>query len=763
MEKEAELLSANKAAKAEAKELSARAKAEKEAARLAGIKVPEAPVFADFTETFDKAAYDAEKQAIADAEAKAKADAAQLKIEKREAKEAAKEEKIDAYYTKAVSTQAAKNDKKELKSEEKAALIATYKADKAEAKALSEREKAIAKAEKLIAEAKRPEEIVYPDITETFDEALYNAEKQAVIDAENAAKANAAAQKAEAIQIRNDKLIGKYDDKLAKRAHNKEEGTDLLALAKQDVLDKEAKKTAADKAKQTIEAARLAALKKSEVVYPDPEYVPDEFSGDLYDITLPEPGDVLEGGKVRITSLKEQRRVAKEDQQLKLLVKKDKKSLKRAAYVLETLNLAEKYVDDGSLELADTATVLSDSKLFKQETKDILAVKEYESSLENKEMLDFEQDYGLKLKRNKRRLAKAKKYGKFMLEYGSTYDPEWNGSFDNFGLPEVHPFTEGVKLPTSRRRTPKKERLSFFNKKQLSDLSREQCNNDIKMIEARVEYDYTALEVEVSKVEQEFSGEYRTKKEKRWLRDSREKLKNFKAKVASAVKYEKLDNERYYSVVATDFERVELPAKSDREELIAMREELMRLLDIRDDINSQLLELYTGKENGMKGSTKGRAKAVLKARKRAHVRMRRYFNVLSKHRVTRNEKMRIFDKLDEIVELKGDIARVNYILRKEKPTGKVKRDYIKERKNARRDVRILKKSVERSTIKALKRARRLERQMRVMFAAYTVLGALLLFVLAMVVMGPQILEASKTFIPENLHEYIDLILNEWPL
>ena len=61
----------------------------------------------------------------------------------------------------------------------------------------------------------------------------------------------------------------------------------------------------------------------------------------------------------------------------------------------------------------------------------------------------------------------------------------------------------------------------------------------------------------------------------------------------------------------------------------------------------------------------------------------RSFRVLNKRRVTRNEKMRIFDKMDEVVERKGDIARLNYILRKEKPDGKLRREYQKDLKAAK--------------------------------------------------------------------------------
>ena len=476
---------------------------------------------------------------------------------------------------------------------------------------------------------------------------------------------------------------------------------------------------------------------------------------------------MLEGYRPKVVRVTDIVRASKEDKRLTLLIKKDKGTQKRVKRELEELELAEKYVDSGALEMADAKTVEKDAKLAKQDEKDQRVIKEYDAEvareLEDEEKLYLAEDDKLRTARNKKRLKRAKKSGKFMLEYGSTYDPEWDGEFNNYGLPEVHPYTEGVKLSTSRQRTAKKERLSYINKKNLTELAREQCATDLKMVEARVEYEYTALELEVAKFDQDFSGEFRSKKEKRWQKNSRDKLKGRKQKLAAAARYEKLDNDRYYSVVTTDYDRVELPAKADREELVAMREELMRLLDIRDEINTELFGLYSGTENGMTGSIKGRAKVTLKARKRAHGRYVRYHRVLNKRKVTRNERMRIFDKMDEVVERKGDIARIKYILRKEKPQGKVRREYLKELKNAKRDVRIMKKTIERSTIKALKRARKREIRMWTMILAYSALIAIGLFALAMVTMGPEILRATKLITPESFHQYIDMLLNNWPL
>ena len=512
----------------------------------------------------------------------------------------------------------------------------------------------------------------------------------------------------------------------------------MLAADKQYIKDKRRIK-AQERAEEKAEIAAEKALR------PDYEYrsqdVTETFDEQLYNSIRQAEIDAADAKDVELYEADVQKGITEKNI-------RDQKQIKRY----------DKMVADHKL----TDTLVREGEFAEQYDKDREAIKAYEKDLENKDMLYFKENYELRLKRNKKRLKRAKTYGKFMLEYGSTYDPEWDGDFNNYGLRDIHPYTEGIKLSEGRRRTPKKERLSHFNKKNLTLLSRDQSDLDTKMVEARVKSEYTTLLLEVTKAEQEFGVEYRTRQEKNWLRESKAKLKDLKIRVASALKFEKLDNERYYSVVATDFDRVELPAKADREELVAMREELLRLLDVRDEINVQLLELYTGNENGMSGSTEGRAKAALKARKWAHYKMARYFKVISKHRVTRNEKMRIFDKMDEYVDVRGELARVRYILKKEKPAGKVRREYLNDVKVAKRDSRILKKIIDRATVRALKKARKRETQQRAIITSYAILVALLLFILSMVAMGPQILEAIKIFLPESLHGYIDVILSIWP-
>ena len=714
MERKAELVSTNaqaiaesKAFKAEAKTAKAEAKAGRQAAKIAAAStVPPIAIFADYLESFDKAAYDAEKQAIADAEAKAKAEAKALKFERRAASEAKAEAEIAAAYDKATGKQLAKMERQ--------AELVSANSQAAADKTARVAAKAELTAPKLTAaESTIPAVAIFGDYTESFDKDAYEAEKQAALEAEAKAKADAKAEAASAKAERKHasearaeaKIATAYDKATGEQIAKMERKSDLVSANKQALADR---KTLKDNARNEKQSIRLA--KQSEVA---PVTFFDDFT----------------------------------------------EAFDKAEYDREKTASAE------SLAAKEKADAINKQlgRVAAKNQKDIKATEMLETKLADGEMLDFAKTYRSDIKKNKKQLERSEKYGKFMLEYGSTFDPEWDGEFNNYGLPENDPLTEGVKLSTSRRRTPKKEKLSAFDVTKLTSLARMQRDTDNQMVVARVQSEFADLELEVAKAQQDFAGDFRNRKEKRWLRNSKKKLGSLRAKIALAEKYEKLDNDRYYSVVTTNFDTVALPARADRDELIAMREELMRLLDIRDEINAELIQLYTGTaKNGGVNHIKRRNKVVLKARKRAHKKYRKHYNALNKYHVTRNEKMRVCDKLDEIVELSGELARIKYILKKENPIGKARREYIREKGNAKSNLRYAKRYAERFTVKAVRRAKIRKRRTRAFITSIVLLALLGAGALSLYILGPHLLEMAKPMIPEQFHQYIDMILGAWP-
>ena len=646
-----------------------------------------------------------EKTARTQAKAEARAVVIAAKADEKVAKINAAETKRAAAYEKHNDIRAEKTDKKnEMLAVNKQAEV-DKKLRKVGVKEAKRIEKIAAKSAAAVVATP-----VYPDFTETFDKSIYEADKQVVATAE--AEAKAAVAKADAKFAKKSGIEAKnaaiYEKHTVNRAEKSEKKEDMLAANKQRISDNKARKAGVKEENDTLKLATAA------VVVTAPEFVDftDPFSKAEYDA-------------------------------------------------------AEKAIADSEAKAkADAVIAAIESKRQKvaeKNDKDIKSTEKLDEKLTKGEMIGFAKEYKSDVKKNRLQLKRSEKNGKFMLEYGSTYDPEWDGEFNNYGLPETDPLTEGVKLAHSRVRTPKKEKLSGFNLSKLNSLSRMQRDTDNKMVAARVHAKFADLELELAQAEQDFSGEFKTGKEKRKIRDSKKELKSLQAKVAMAEKYERLDNERYYSVVATNFDTVDLPRKADRDTLRALREELMRLLDVRDELNAQLLLLYTGSEKGNGiNHIKRRNKVVLKARKRAYVKYSKYCNALNKRRATYNERMRIFDKLDEIVELTGEIARIKYILRKEKPIGKGRREYVREKRNAKSNLRYAKRYVERATAKAIRKAKKRQRRQRAMITTLVILALLAGLVGVGYFMGPQILEAIRPMVPADFHQYIDNILGMWP-
>ena len=637
-EKKEEMLAVNKQRISDTKARRAGEKEEKRAAKLAArAVVAPIPVYEDFTELFDRAAYEADKRAQAEAEAKAKAEAIAMKAKAKAEKTAKADAKAEAITMKADAKAEARVEALAIRADVKAAEAKAKvdaKAAKAEAKAEAIAVKADAEAAK--ASAKAEASAIKADVKA--------AETKAKAEA-SAVKANAKAAKAEA------KRTNAYEAHTAARTEKTEKKEELIATNKQRISDTKARRAGEKEEKREQRATRLAA-RAAVVPVPVYEDFTELFDKTAYDADKQAQVEAEAKAKAAALAIKEEAKAAKaakaakveakrtdayekhsaartekaekredmlsankqrlSDNKARRTIVKDEKQAKKleipAAVVTapefvdytETFdkaeyNAAKQAIADAEATVKATAAIAAIEnrrlKIAAKNEKDIKSTEKLESSLAKSEMIDFAKGYKSDVKKNKLQLARAEKQGKFMLEYGSTFDPEWDGEFNNYGLPEVDTLTEGVKLAPSRLRTAKREKLSGFNSSKLNSLARMQRETDNKMVAARVHSKFADLELEVAMAEQDFSGEFKSGKEKRWARDSKKELKNLKAKVAMAEKYERLDNDRYYSVVGTNFETVDLPRKADRDTLIAMREELMRLLDVRDEINAQLLRL----------------------------------------------------------------------------------------------------------------------------------------------------------------------------
>jgi hypothetical protein len=75
-----------------------------------------------------------------------------------------------------------------------------------------------------------------------------------------------------------------------------------------------------------------------------------------------------------------------------------------------------------------------------------------------------------------------------------------------------------------------------------------------------------------------------------------DKIKKAQKAHKLALKYEQKDNERYYAVITNDPVTMKAKKRADRVKIASIRNEMMTLLNKRDELNSKLLSIYNGSE-----------------------------------------------------------------------------------------------------------------------------------------------------------------------
>ena len=161
------------------------------------------------------------------------------------------------------------------------------------------------------------------------------------------------------------------------------------------------------------------------------------------------------------------------------------------------------------------------------------------------------------------------------------------------------------------------------------------------------------------------------------LGEDRRDLRLARSLTASAIAYERKDNERYFSFITYDTSTKHVAKKADAEVILALRERLYELLERRDEINARLTELYLGSEGARKNKTTKKDKAVRRACESQYKKLLTTKRKILLEKVTKIYRDKLYALMDEQVELAGVIAKCKYILTKEKPKGKTLQDTVK--------------------------------------------------------------------------------------
>ena len=122
----------------------------------------------------------------------------------------------------------------------------------------------------------------------------------------------------------------------------------------------------------------------------------------------------------------------------------------------------------------------------------------------------------------------------------------------------------------------------------------EQANKDLTVITKG--YDFKISLVEAQKDMSYYRFGKNTFDMKAVKKAANDKIKAAQKAHKLALKYEQKDNERYYAVITNDPVTMKAKKRADRVKIASLRNEMMTLLNKRDELNSKLLSIYNGSE-----------------------------------------------------------------------------------------------------------------------------------------------------------------------
>ena len=261
-----------------------------------------------------------------------------------------------------------------------------------------------------------------------------------------------------------------------------------------------------------------------------------------------------------------------------------------------------------------------------------------------------------------------------------------------------------------------------FDKKSLKKNKTQQIKNDNKVIEQRIKNKSRKLEMEALISELSFDAKGDDGRSRRAKKKIKEQIAGTKKQIREAIKYENEDNARYYHLVLTDVETVKISKKVDREYVRETRSEILALLKKRDEINTQLVELYSLSSGGK--VAEGRHKAIQRGMMATHKKLSPIYEKCEKAKVSTADKEKLYALLNERVKLGGELAKINYLIKKEKISAEAKKQARRDRSKIQRKLNENKREIARFERKAVGRAERKNERRRVSIVGWIVLLAI---------------------------------------
>ncbi|MBQ1260623.1 MAG: hypothetical protein IIX96_01260, partial [Clostridia bacterium] len=243
-----------------------------------------------------------------------------------------------------------------------------------------------------------------------------------------------------------------------------------------------------------------------------------------------------------------------------------------------------------------------------------------------------------------------------------------------------------------------------FNKKEALAIAKAQTSKDQLVISRRYEDEMREFEHAIEQENLKFGK--RSGKAKGKHESNKRTLARLDKEAKRALKLEAADNKRYYSVLNTDMSKAKFPKKANTDKLFELRVRLEALLAERDRLNSKLITLYDGTESdsGKSSVTEKRSDVTIKGSKKAHKKQRKLAAKIDSLHVTVEEKKKIFDTMNDITSLDGEIANANHRLKTEKVTGKARKEAKKQIAKAQKEKKAAKKKLKYLSDVAMRKA-----------------------------------------------------------
>ena len=240
---------------------------------------------------------------------------------------------------------------------------------------------------------------------------------------------------------------------------------------------------------------------------------------------------------------------------------------------------------------------------------------------------------------------------------------------------------------TNKKKASKKNK-AVAKKTALENKVAEQANKDVTVVAKAADFGISMLESSMDMTVYRFGKTTTDMKEKK--KSIEKAIKKAQKDAKEALKYEEMDNERYYAVITNDPATMETKKKKpNRSEIASIRTKMMTLLNQRDELNSKLLAIYNGTEVNLDGTSLNQQWRKIKsdAAEKSIDKNKKLAKKISKLPASSGEKQKLYHILNSSVDAASTLALAQYRLKKHDFRDKA------EKKQLNADVKNMKKLI----------------------------------------------------------------------